>query len=88
MAESKEKIKEVTPPSGGYAIYTTDELYETIYYTNKLVVDGSFVKFIPFGCTSKTGSSKIDNESWILPERVIDRIVFKTIDRKTTEVNI
>jgi hypothetical protein len=88
MAEIKDKVKEVAPPSGGYSIYTTDELYETIYYTNKLVVDGSFVKFIPFGCTSKTGSSKIENESWILPERVIERIVFKTIDRKATEVNI
>ena len=88
MSENKEKTKDLAPPSGGYSIYTTDELYETIYYTNKLVIDGAFVKFIPFGCTTKTGSSKMENESWILPERVIDRIIFKTIDRKATELNI
>jgi hypothetical protein len=88
MVENKEKTEKAPFPAGAYSIYTTDELYETIYYTNKLVVDGSFVKFIPVGCTTKTGSSKIENEHWILPERVIDRIIFRTFDRKTTEANI
>lgn len=62
---------------GAYIIYTTAELGEAVYYAKNLKVEGSFVKFTPVACQSRTTTSKMSNEEWILPERLIKKIVYE-----------
>lgn len=62
-----------------YVIYTTAELGEAVYYAKNLKIEGSFVKFTPVACQSRTTTSKISNEEWTLPERLIKKIVYEKI---------
>ena len=62
-----------------YVIYTTAELGEAVYYAKNLEIEGSFVKFTPVACQSRTTTSQISNEEWTLSERLIKKIVYKKI---------
>jgi hypothetical protein len=62
-----------------YVIYTTAELGEAVYYAKNLEIEGSFVKFTPIASQSRTTTSKISNEEWILPERFIKKIIYEKI---------
>jgi hypothetical protein len=62
-----------------YVIYTTAELGEAVYYAKNLEIEGSFVKFTPVACQSRTTTSKISNEEWTLPERLIKKIIYEKI---------
>ena len=58
-----------------YKIDTTQELQKTVYFTDKLGVKGSFVKFHPYEIVvSPNHSFNKEDMEFILPDRVIEKI--------------
>ncbi len=64
-----------------YKIFTTDELEKTIFCSAKIKICRGFVKFNPFDI--QQGFNRSENKedtTYILPERVISKIVKMQID--------
>lgn len=60
-----------------FEIQTTEELDGVIYFSDKIEIEGSFVKFRPYKFVSKSGASEMKDMLLILPERCIASIVFR-----------
>jgi len=60
-----------------FEIRTTEELDEVIHFSDKVEIEGSFIKFRPYRFISKTGTSEMKDMVSILPERCVNSIVFR-----------